>query len=142
MRLKREISYETPEGCFQGTIIATRLSERNGRSKENLRFTIAVDPIPDDPMFDYRVRVDYWGRDAAGLLPDLYRLLGAEVVNLTDEEGDILPEKLTVLEGKRVKFTVEHAPMPGHDTAYRKVTNLRPANPVVKPQAGPLKRPA
>jgi len=141
MRLKRELSYETPEGCFQGTIIAIKLSD-NGRSKENLRFTIAVDPLPDDPLHDFRVRVDYWGKNADGLLPDLYRLLGAEVVNLTDDDGDILPEKLSVLEGKRVKFMVQHAPMPGHDIPFRKVVDLRPVNAVVKPQTDQLKRAA
>jgi hypothetical protein len=66
MKLIRDISYLPPEGEHAGTIIKTTLIEdtKNGKPRENLRFTIAVDPIPNDLLHDYRVRVDYWGNQA------------------------------------------------------------------------------
>ena len=128
MKLVREISYLTPEGTWTGTIINATLGNnaKNGNPKENLRFTIAVDPIPNDILFDYRVRVDYWGNQQDGLLTDLFRIIGSDLVHLTDSEGNIIPEQLKLLVGKRVRFDVTHETRPGFDVAFRKVTNLRP----------------
>lgn len=128
MKLIRKVSYETPEYTHNGTIINATLNTdtKNGKQRENLRLTIAVDPIPDDPLHDYRVRMDYWGNQNDSLLDDMFRLLGPDVVHLTDREGEILPEKLTLLEGKRVKFDVTHETRPGFKVAYRKVQNLQP----------------
>ena len=78
-----------------------------------------------DLLHDYRVRMDYWGNQTDDLFNDMYRLLGADVVHLTDEEGEILIEKLGLLQGRRVRFDVIHKP-PGFTVAYRNVTNLRP----------------
>ena len=128
MKLPRTITYETPEGEFAGTITAVTLNDddRNGIIRENLRLTIAVDPISGDPVHDFRVRADYWGMKADRLLPDLYRILGPDVVHLTDVEGNIIPERLAVLEGTRVRFNVIHCPKPGFRTPFRRVVNLRP----------------
>lgn len=128
MKLQRHVSYETPEDTHNGTIINAILNTdtKNGKPRENLRLTIAVDPVPGDPLHDYRVRMDYWGNQTEGLFFDMHRLLGSDVVHLTDEEGEILPEKLTLLEGKRVKFDVTHEKRPGFKVAYRKVQNLQP----------------
>lgn len=128
MKLVREISYLTPEGAFPGTIINATLGNntKNGNPKENLRFTISVDPIPNDILFDYRVRVDYWGNQQDGLLTDLFRILGSDMMQLVNSEGEIIPEQLTLLVGKRVRFDVIHETRPGFDVAFRKVRNLRP----------------
>lgn len=128
MKLVREISYQAPQGTHAGTIINATLNEdtKNGKPRENLRLTIAVDPIPNDILHDYRVRVDYWGNQADGLLTDLYRILGPDVVKLTNEDGDILLERLNLLEGKRVRFDVTHETRPGFEVAFRKVRHLRP----------------
>ncbi len=48
------------------------------------------------------------------------------MVNLTDCDGNVLPERLSLLEGKRVRFDVTHERRPGFDIAYRKVQNMRP----------------
>jgi|JI10StandDraft_1071094.scaffolds.fasta_scaffold43604_5 hypothetical protein len=130
MRLSRTITYEAPEGGLQGTILNATLIEdfKNGKQRENLRLTIAVDPLHDYPIHDFRVRADYWGNQNNGLLDDLFRILGSEVVNLTDEEGNILPQRLTMLEGKRVRFDVTHEQRPGFEVPFRKVKNLRPLN--------------
>ena len=128
MKLMKRVSYETPEDTHNGTIINATLNtdSKNGKQRENLRLTIAVDPIPDDPLHDYRVRMDYWGNQNDSLLDDMFRLLGPDVVHLTDRDGEILPEKLSLLEGKRVKFDVTHETRPGFKVAYRKVQNLQP----------------
>lgn len=128
MKLVREISYQAPQGTHIGTIINATLNEdtKNGKPRENLRLTIAVDPIPNDILHDYRVRVDYWGNQTDGLLTDLYRILGPDVVKLTNEDGDILLERLNLLEGKRVRFDVTHETRPGFEVAFRKVRYLRP----------------
>ncbi len=128
MKLLRKVSYETPEDTHNGTIISANLNKdtKNGKPRENLRLTIAVDPILEDPLHDYRVRVDYWGNQNESLLDDMFRLLGPDVVHLTDIDGEILPEKLSLLEGKRVKFDVTHERRPGFKVAYRKVQNLQP----------------
>lgn len=128
MKLMRKVSYETPEDTHNGTIISANLNKdtKNGKPRENLRLTIAVDPILEDPLHDYRVRVDYWGNQNESLLDDMFRLLGPDVVHLTDIDGEILPEKLILLEGKRVKFEVSHEKRPGFKVAYRKVQNLQP----------------
>lgn len=128
MKLGREISYLPPEGTFPGTIINATLNEdiKNGKTRGNVRLTVAVDPIPNDILHDYRVRVDYWENQADGLLMDLFRIIGSDVVNLTNSEGDIIPERLTLLVGKRVRFDVIHETRPGFNVAYRKVRNLRP----------------
>jgi hypothetical protein len=127
MRLRR-ISYETPEDTHDGTILNAELKKdiKNGRERENLRLTIAVDRIPDDPLHDYRVRMDYYPNQTETLLDDMFRLLGPEVVHLTDEEGEVLPENLNLLFGKRVRFEVIHESRPGFQVAYRKVQNMRP----------------
>lgn len=128
MKLIREVSYETPEDTHNGTIINATLNKdtKNGRQRENLRLTIAVDPVPEEPFLDYRVRRDYWGNQTDNLFNDMYGLLGADLVHLTDETGEILPEKLNLLHGKRVRFDVIHETRPGFKVAYRKVQNLRP----------------
>ena len=128
MKLKRRVSYETPEDTHNGTIVGAHINKdtKNGKPRENLRLTIAVDPIPDDLLHDYRVRMDYWGNQTDDLFNDMYRLLGPEVVHLTDEEGEILIEKLGLLEGKRVRFDVIHETRPGFAIPYRKVQNMRP----------------
>lgn len=124
----RKVSYETPEDTHNGTIISANLNEdmKNGKPRENLRLTIAVDPVHGDPLHDYRVRMDYWGNQNESLLDDMFRLLGPDVVHLTDIDGEILPERLTLLEGKRVKFDVTHEKRPGFKVPYRKVLNLQP----------------
>lgn len=128
MKLGREISYQAPEGTWTGTIINATLNEdtKNGKPRENLRLTIAVDAIPNDILHDYRVRADYWGNQTDGLLMDLFRIIGPDVMNLTDSEGDIIPEGLNLLVGKRVRFDVIHETRPGFDVPFRKVRNLRP----------------
>lgn len=128
MKLQRQVSYETPEDRHNGTIIDARLNTdtKNGKIRENLRLTISVDPVRNHEIYDYRVRMDYWGSQTDGLVEDMYRLLGADVVHLTDEEGEIIPEKLTLLEGKRVSFDVTHETRPGFKIPYRKVTNMKP----------------
>lgn len=128
MKLIRNISYEVPEGAFTGTIINATLHQdtKNGQPRENLRLTIAVDPSASDFLHDYRVRMDYWGNQSDGLLTDLFRIIGHDVMNLTDSEGEIIPEQLTLLEGKRVRFQVTHETRPGFSVAYRKVSKLRP----------------
>jgi hypothetical protein len=131
MRLNKILSYETPEGDLQGTIVTATIIEefKNGKPRESLRFTIATDPLPDYPLHDFRVRADYWGNQNNGLLDDLFRILGSEVVNLTDEDGNIIPQRLSMLEGKRVRFDVTHEQRPGFEVPFRKVKNLRPLNP-------------
>lgn len=128
MKLLKRVSYETPEDTHNGTIINAILNTdtKNGKPRENLRLTIAIDPIPDDPLHDYRVRMDYWGNQNDSLLDDMFKLLGSDVVPLTDRDGEILPEKLSLLEGKRVKFDVTHENRPGFKVAYRKAQNLQP----------------
>ena len=128
MKLVREISYLTPEGTHPGTIINATLNPntKSGNPKENLRLTIAADPIPNDILHDYRVRIDYWGNQQDGLLTDLFRIIGSDVMHLTDSEGNIIPERLTLLVGKRVRFDVTLETRPGFDEAFRKVRNLRP----------------
>lgn len=131
MKLIRNISYEVPEGTFTGTIINATLIEdtKNGKPRENLRLTISVDPIPNEILHDFRVRADYWGNQTDGLLTDLFRIIGQDVTNLTNSDGDIIPERLSLLEGKRVRFQVTHETRPGFSVAYRKVRNLRPLQP-------------
>ncbi len=128
MKLQRKISYETPEDTHDGTILnATMITDtKNGKQRENLRLTIGVDLIEDDPRHDYRARMDYYGNQADDLFTDMYRLLGPDVVNLTDCDGNVIPERLSLLEGKRVRFDVTHEKRPGFDIAYRKVQNMRP----------------
>lgn len=128
MKMQRKISYETPEDSHQGTIINATLNTdtKNGKQRENLRLTIKVDPIEDDPMHDYRVRMDYWGNQNETLVTDMHRLLGPDVLKLTNDDNEIVPERLSMLEGKRVRFDVTHELRPGFEIAYRKVQNLRP----------------
>lgn len=68
--------------------------------------------------------MDYWGSQNDSLWDDMFRLLGPDVVNLTDMNGEILPEKLTVLKVKRVKFDITHETRPEFKVTYRKVKNL------------------
>lgn len=128
MKLERKITYETPEGTFNGTIVSAVIFEsfKNGQPKENLRITVSLDPFPDDLLHDYRVRVDYYGGAQEELITDLYRLLGGDVVKLTDVDGNILPEKLVLLEGRRVKVFVVHEHHGSYPVAFRKATNMRP----------------
>jgi len=128
MKLQRKISYETPEDTHDGTILNATLNTdtKNGKPRENLRLTIGVDLIEDDPSHDYRVRMDYWGNQTDGLFTDMYRLLGPEYLKLADCDGNVIPERLSLLEGKRVRFDVTHEKRPGFDIAYRKVQNMRP----------------
>lgn len=128
MKLQRRISYEVPEDRHNGTIIDARLTTdtKNGKLRENLRLTISVDPVENHEAYDYRARMDYWGSQTDGLVEDMYRLLGPDVVHFTDEDSEILPERLTLLEGKRVSFDVTHETRPGFKIPYRKVSNLKP----------------
>lgn len=128
MKLQRKISYETPEDTHDGTILNATLNTdtKNGKPRENLRLTIGVDLIEDDPLHDYRVRMDYWGNQTDGLFTDMYRLLGPEFLKLADCDRNVIPERLSLLEGKRVRFDVTHEKRPGFDIAYRKVQNMRP----------------
>ena len=128
MKLVKKVSYEAPENRHNGTIISAHLNKdtKNGKPRENLRLTIAIDPIPEDPLHDYRVRMDYWGNQNESLFDDLYRLLGGDMVHLTDIDGEILPEKLSVLEGTRVTVDVTHETRPGFKVPYRKVQNIQP----------------
>src|SRR3569623_1156736 len=102
MKMNRIRTYENPEANgLTGTITLATIIEdfKNGVPRDNLRLTIAVDPFDDYPIHDFRVRADYWGSNAEGLLPDMYRILGPDIVHLTDEEGNIIPEHLEVLKG-------------------------------------------
>ncbi len=130
MKIVKDISYLAPEGEFTGIITSGRLNvdTKNGKLRENVRLTIAVDPIPTDPMYDYRVRVDYWGNQANDLIRDAKMLIGSEAYELTNADGEIRDEKLYLLVGSQVKFTVVHDNKPGHEEAYRRVINLRPLN--------------
>ena len=70
--------------------------------------------------------MDYWGNQQDGLLTDLFRILGSDVMQLVNSEGEIIPERLSLLEGKKVRFAVTHETRPGFDVAFRKVRNLFP----------------
>ncbi|MEI6703063.1 MAG: hypothetical protein WCL71_05940 [Deltaproteobacteria bacterium] len=130
MKIVKEISYLAPEGELTGTIISGKLNveEKNGKRRESVRLTIAVDPIPNHHMFDYRVRMDYWESQANDLITDAKMIIGSEANELTNSDGEIRDGKLYLLVNKRVKFTVIHDSKPGHKDAYRKVVNLRPLN--------------
>jgi len=129
MKIVKDISYFAPEGELTGTIISGELKvdHKNGKPRESVKLTIAVDTLPNDPMNDYRVRVDYWGPQANELLRDAQKVIGSEAYALTNMEGEIVPENLVLLEGRRVRFQVVHNFKPGFKEPYRKVVNLRSA---------------
>ncbi len=140
MKLLRQISYEVPEGAFEGTITDATLhiDSKNGKPRENLRLTIAVDPIPGDRLHAYKARADYWDNQPDGLFNDLFGILGSQIYELTDEDGNIIPECLSALEGVRVGFNIIHCSKPGFSTPFRRVVNLRPG----KDRPGTLDRQA
>ena len=120
-----------PDGEFPGTIMTSKLIQemRNGKLVESVRLTLAADPLPDAPFNDYRARVDYYESQSHELIRDAHLLLGPDVIKLRDPNGDLIPENLHLLEGKRVMFRVVHEHKPKHDTPYRKVVGLKPHNP-------------
>jgi hypothetical protein len=123
------ISYLPPEGLHTGTITTGDLYHdvKNGKERESVRFTLALDPVAGDRLNKYMARIDYWASQSGQLYEDLRRLIGAKVDDLVDDEGMIVPERLSMLAGKRVSFQIVHENRPGHQHAYRKVINLRPA---------------
>lgn len=128
MKIQKQTSYLAPEGEYSGIITSGRLLQdtRNGRLRESVRLTIAIDPIPHDPLYKYLARVDYYDTQANQFIADAKTVLGSDQTPLTNIQGEILADRLSLLEGKRVRFTVTHARRPGHETPYRKVENLRP----------------
>jgi hypothetical protein len=128
MKLLAPPSYETPEGSFLGTIhnVVSITDTKRGEPREHVRLTMKVDPLPEYPHHDFRVRADFWSSQGDELFQFLFRLMGPDIVNLTDEHGNLLPERLHLLHGRRVAFDVRFDTKPGYTTAFRKVTNLRP----------------
>ena len=128
MKLKAQISYETPEGLFTGTIHDARRLEqfKNGKKIENLRLTVALDPLPEQPDNDFRVRVDYYDNQSKLLYGDLVSLVGREVKELVDDKQKIIDDRLSLLHGKRVQVNVTHEYRPGHDQPFRKAKIVRP----------------
>jgi|JI6StandDraft_1071083.scaffolds.fasta_scaffold02906_8 hypothetical protein len=128
MQLKAQISYKTPEGLFTGTIHDARLLKqfKNGEEIENLRITVALDPLPEQPDNDFRVRVDYYDNQSKLLYGDLVSLVGREVKELVDDKQKIIDDRLSLLHGKRVQVNVTHEYRPGHDQPFRKAKIVRP----------------
>lgn len=128
MTIIKETSYLVPEGEFPGTITSARLiqDEKNGKTRESIRHTIDLDPIPDEPMYDFKARMDYWETQVSDFVRDAKKLLGGQANALISRDGEIDPDKLSLFEGKRVKFHVVHERRPGHKNAFRKIVNIRP----------------
>jgi len=128
MKIQKDPSYLTPEGELSGTINSSRLiqDDKNGRTRESIRWTIDVDPIPNEPMYDFKARMDYWETQTSEFIRDAKKILGTQANELISSDGEIIPDKLVLFEGKRVKFSVAHERRPGHKHAFRKLMNIRP----------------
>src|SRR3569623_492852 len=113
MKLER-ISYLPPEGTHTGKITAANIHQdiKNGQIRESLRLTIALDSTGENRLTKFMARTDYWGSQMNRLYEDLHRLIGDEVNDLEDEEGNIVEEELSLLIGKRVTFQIVHETRP------------------------------
>lgn len=129
MKMKKIITYQAPEGIFNGTINDARIIEKckDGKLIENLRLTVTLDPLAEDYHHEFRVRVDYWENQSEPLRGDFVSILGAEVEDLVDGNDDLIPEKLNILHGKRVQVEITHEQRPGHNVAFRKARIMRQA---------------
>jgi hypothetical protein len=128
MQLRQKTSYHAPEGLFTGTINEARLiaQPKNGKTTENLRLTVTLDPVPEDLDTEFKVRVDYYDNQSDILYGDLVSLVGREVKELADDRKNIIPDSLSLLHGKRVQVNVTHEYRPGHDQPFRKAKIVRP----------------
>ena len=128
MKIQKDPSYLAPEGDLPGTINSARLiqEDKNGKTSESIRFTLDLDPIPNEPMYDFKARKDYFETQTSEFFRDAKKLLGDLANELISAEGNLIPEKLSLFEGKRVQFRIAHERRPGHKHAFRKVSNIEP----------------
>lgn len=129
MLFEKITSYLGPEGKDHiGTIenAELKVEDINGRTRERARLTMS-DETADDGIHDFKVAKDYWASEVKEMMAFVYALVGPDVAKLRGKDGNIDPEQLKILIGKKVMFDVTHKHLPGHKEAFRLVTNLRPA---------------
>ncbi len=70
MKVIKEKCWLAPKGEFTGTITSVKLNKEDKyvKRREHVRLVIAVDPIPNDPMFEYHVGIDYGAPQANKLI--------------------------------------------------------------------------
>lgn len=106
MTITKAISWVVPEGIHEAKIVDASLIEKKG--KQQLRLIFQIISLKH-PTKKYQARCTYEEKDGSRILEDLTTILGDQVAEIIDEEGELLSGKLHLLEGERVKIDITHA---------------------------------
>lgn len=121
MKGNKENSFDVHEGNYRMKIVSGAVGvDRYGSE----RFRIVGDLISlPSRVYNYQAGINY--KDGSTeMLPDLYKVMGAEVVNLVGEDGQILKEGLDCLQGKECDVQIVHISNPKHEKPFCKVARV------------------
>lgn len=111
MKLEKSISWEVPEGTYEGQIVeAVNLPhDRNVGGSESIRIIVEI-PALEQQRTRFRAAQSFTKDRINELMAFLESALGDAMWELADEDGSIGDRLLCQLEGLSVRFTVIHAP--------------------------------
>ncbi len=82
-------------------------------------------------VYNYQAGMNY--KDGSSeMLPDLHKILGAEVVKVVGEDGQVLQEGLHHLQGKECDVQIVHISNPKHEKPFCKVARVTKSGVLVK----------
>ena len=126
MRNEKVKTYLAPEGTHRARIEEVQMvtDDRNGARKEGIKFIFEITSI-EHYSRTYMGRKVYWQADSKTLLHDLEKLLGDEIRQIIDSEGELIEDNLPLLHNLECEIQVSHVRNPKHETPFCKVALVK-----------------
>lgn len=129
MKIDKQNSFDAPEGFHRMKIVNCDLGlDKYGR--ERLRMLGDLISLKSRTQ-NIQAGVNY-GEGSMDLLPDLYKILGGDVVKVIGENGEVLRDGLAILRDKECDVQIAHIHNPKHVKPYCHVARLEAAGVLIK----------
>lgn len=80
--------------------------QKKGREIEVFRLTFKLHD--SHPVLEFRAGKTYFESQSAQLRQDLFEILGPQIEELTDNQNELIPERLELLVGRPVSLEIAH----------------------------------
>lgn len=121
MIITKAVSWVVPEGIHGAKIVDASIIEKKG--KQQLRLIFQIMGLKH-PTKKYQAKRTYEEKDGSRIREDLTTILGEQLAEIVDEDGQLLPHKLHLLEGEQVKIEIIHVRNERYQEPYCQVRRI------------------
>lgn len=122
MKIKKKIEWISPIGVHQAKIVTANILKEGEVEKVQLVYKIKS---VLHPTKQYLARRCYGATQSKALIADLEHLLGTDVEQVINLEGEVLPEGLALLKGMEVDIEIDHYQAENYQKPLCLVTKVR-----------------